>query len=106
MEPDAPVVTNEAGGKQSASPYAFHLLPLQALFAAARVARYGADRYGETFTERNYTKIPPEEHANHALQHILAYLAGDTSDDHLGHAILRTLFTYEVDHLRKEENST
>ena len=54
------------------------------MFAAAQVARYGAERYDETFTDRNFTKIPPEDHANHAIQHLYAYLAGDTSDDHLG----------------------
>jgi hypothetical protein len=75
------------------------------MFAAAQVARYGAERYDETFTDRNYTKIPPEDHANHAIQHLYAYLAGDTSDDHLGHAIVRAMFAYEVDKLKKEPNS-
>ena len=49
---------------------------------------------------RNYKKIPPEEHVNHAIQHLFAYLAGDESDDHLSHAILRAMFAYEVDHER------
>ena len=35
---------------------------------------------------------------NHAIQHLYAYLAGDTSDDHLAHAILRAMFAFEVDH--------
>ena len=35
---------------------------------------------------------------NHAVQHLYAYLAGDTSDDHLAHAILRAMFAFEVDH--------
>lgn len=32
------------------------------------------------------------------IQHLYAYLAGDTSDDHLAHAILRAMFAFEVDH--------
>ena len=96
VEPDAPVVTNENGGKQSSTPYGFHLLPTSALFDAARVCKEGADKYGETLTKRNYTKIPVDDHLNHALQHIYAFLAGDKQDDHLGHAIVRLMFAYDV----------
>ena len=105
VEPDAPVVENDNGGKQSDTPYGFHLLPVSALFDAARVAKYGADKYGETFDKRNYTKIPTIEHLNHAIQHVYAFLAGDTQDDHLGHAIVRLMFAYDVDHRqRRNEN--
>ena len=97
VEPDAPVVENENGGKQSDTPYGFHLLPMSALFDAARVAKYGADKYGETFEKRNYIKIDAKEHVNHALQHLCAYLAGDTQDDHLGHAIVRCMFAFDVE---------
>ena len=96
VEPEAPVIMNENGGKQSDTPYGFHLLPISALFDAAKVAKYGADKYGETFDKRNYTKIPVTDHLNHAVQHIYAFLAGDTQDDHLGHAIVRLMFAYEV----------
>ena len=90
VQPDVPTEVNENGGRQSATPYAFHFLPPHALFAAAEVAKYGAEKYGETLLNRNYKKIPPEEHVNHAIQHLFAYLAGD--------AILRAMFAYEVDH--------
>lgn len=98
VQPDVPTITNEQGGSQSATPYAFHFLPPHAVFAAVEVAKYGAEKYKETLQERNYKKIPVEEHINHAIQHLYAYLAGDTSDDHLSHAILRAMFAYEVDH--------
>lgn len=97
VEPDAPVITNKNGGKQSDTPYGFHLLPISALFDAAKVAKYGADKYGETFSERNYTKIDTIEHLNHAIQHIYAFLAGDKQDDHLGHAIVRLMFAFDVE---------
>lgn len=72
------------------------------MFAAATVAKYGAEKYGEDFYHRNYTKIPPEEHINHAIQHLYAFLAGDESDDHLGHAIVRSMFAFEVNHERNK----
>ena len=96
LSPDAPVIENENGGRQSSTSYAFHLLPIDAIFAAAEVAKSGADKYGETFGNRNYTKIPVEDHINHCIQHLYGYLAGDTSDDHLAHAIVRAMFAYDV----------
>ena len=48
VQPDVPIETNAQGGKQSATPYAFHMLPPNAVFAAAEVARQGAEKYGET----------------------------------------------------------
>lgn len=48
VQPDVPTETNEHGGRQSATPYAFHFLPPHAVFAAAEVAKYGAEKYGET----------------------------------------------------------
>nr|DAW90247.1 MAG TPA: hypothetical protein [Bacteriophage sp.] len=74
------------------------MLPPHAVFAVAQVAKQGAEKYAETLWNRNYKRIPPEEHINHAVQHLFAYLAGDESDDHLSHAILRAMFAYEVDH--------
>lgn len=96
LAPDAPVVENQQGGKQSDTPYAFHLLPIDSVFAAAEVAQCGAKKYGESFSDRNYTKIPVEDHINHCIQHLYGYLAGDTSDDHLAHAIVRAMFAYDV----------
>ena len=48
VQPDVPTETNAQGGKQSATPYAFHMLPPNAVFAAAEVAKQGAEKYGET----------------------------------------------------------
>ena len=103
VSPDVPIVENENGGKQSGTPYGFHLLPISSMFAAAEVAKYGADKYGESFGNRNYTKISTEDHINHCIQHLYAYLIGDRSDDHLSHAIVRAMFAYDVD-FRKSGN--
>ena len=42
VQPDAPIETNAMGGKQSATPYAFHMLPPNAVFAAADSLASGA----------------------------------------------------------------
>lgn len=153
---DAEIVTNSAGGKQSKSPMAMHLLDpnflrefahdraealeyedegesttvdeenisqyvcyraieniadfmitddtkflvwamddleceeLVQVMKIAKVLQYGASRY----KANNWRLIPQEEHINHALIHITAYLAGDTQDDHIGHALCRLMMAY------------
>ena len=79
--------------------------------AAQRRVRRGGSRPGRARRstakrcwDRNYKRIPAEEHVNHAVQHLFAYLAGDESDDHLSHAILCAMFAYEVEHERERTN--
>lgn len=84
---DAPIAVNAAGGKQSATPYRADLLQPFALLHLAKINKYGSDRYGDF----NWHKIPISDHLNHALVHLLAHLAGDTQDDHLGHAAWRVV---------------
>lgn len=90
--PDAPTVTNEAGGKQSASLYRCDLLPPKATLAVAKVLAYGAQKYGDN----NWKKIGVADHLNHAITHIFAELAGDGTDDHLEHAACRIVMALEM----------
>lgn len=87
---EAPVVTNEQGGKQSQSEYAFHLIPPEAMVALAKVLAEGAKKYDAW----NWTKIPYEEHYNHAITHYYAHVLGDTQDDHAEHFLCRAVMTY------------
>ena len=89
---DAPTTVNEAGGKQSDSPYRCDLLPAHAVLAVAAVLKHGADKYGEN----NWRKITVADNLNHAMTHIFAYLAGDEQDDHLEHAACRILFALDL----------
>ena len=84
-------VVNEHGGKQSSSPYRADLIPSRAALAVAKVLKQGADKYGA----ENWRKIHVRDHINHAMVHLLAYLAGDAQDDHLDHAACRILFALE-----------
>jgi hypothetical protein len=93
MGPDAPTVENDAGGKQSALPYRFDLLDARAMFRVAEIHAYGAQKYGEN----NWRKIGTRDHVNHAIAHMYAYLLGDRSDDHLGHALCRAMFAVAME---------
>lgn len=59
LSPEAEIVTNEHGGKQSKVAYGFHLCDYDALFSLAEVLQYGASRY----TRDNWRKIPSAEEA-------------------------------------------
>lgn len=99
---DVPIKTNEHGGSQSDVPYRFDLLDPEAMFAMTRVLAEGAEKYGEN----NWHKISVEDHLNHALIHIYAYLAGDRSDEHLSHLMCRALFAEGVALKQERENSS
>ncbi len=96
---DAPTITNSHGGKQSYTPYRFDLLPPVATAEVAKVLAYGASRYAPG----NWRLISTEDHINHLLGHCIAYLAGDTSDDHLSHMATRALFALETNILEERE---
>ncbi|PYE51558.1 hypothetical protein HUB98_05975 [Paenibacillus barcinonensis] len=90
---DAPTVTNELGGKQSQVLYRFDLLNPAAMFEMTKVLKYGADKYGAD----NWMNIEVRDHINHMLIHAYAYLAGDTSDEHLSHIMCRAMFAQAVE---------
>lgn len=94
--PDAPKTENEYGGRQSQSPYRFDLIDPAALFAMAEILAKGAQDYGED----NWRAISAVENVNHAIQHLYAYLAGDTQEgdpeQHLRRAFCRVHFALGV----------
>lgn len=53
------------------------------LEAVARACAEGAAKYGDFNWEAG---MPVHDLLNHALRHVYRYLAGDRSEDHLGHA--------------------
>ena len=82
---DAPLTINPAGGKQSAVPARMELCDPRAILKLGETLMEGSKKY----TRDNWRKIPVESHINKAIIHLYSYLAGDTSDDHLGHAQCR-----------------
>ena len=91
--PNVPTVTNDKGGMQSHTPYGFHLLAPRAMFSMSAVMAEGAKKYAPD----NWRKISIPEHLNHAMQHIFAYLAGDTQENHLAHAHCRIMMASELE---------
>lgn len=97
--PDQPVITNEQGGKQSDTPYCWiDLSPLAMLEIAAR-SGLGRKKYGDG----NWWKITWQEHLNHAITHIYAWLAGDKSDNHPAAAGWRVIAALGV-YLKEGQN--
>src|SRR5439155_8648596 len=93
LGPDAEIVTNAAGGKQSKTVGRFDLMGGKALMRVAKVLEYGAGRY----SPNNWRKIPYESHINHAIQHLAALLDDNKEDDHLGHAFCRLMMAIETE---------
>lgn len=88
VSPDTPTTTNERGGSQSHIPVRFDLIDAKALFDVAKVLNEGAEKY----SPGNWRLIPIRDHLNHLIMHSYAYLAGDTTDEHLAHAACRAIF--------------
>lgn len=136
--PDADIITNEQGGKQSKSPMALYLVDadflsdyieqvhgyssaldyitefmvrgdktnlIQAIISLsektstnglieiAKVLEYGAKRY----EVNNWRLISQEDHINHALVHLYAFIIGDEQDDHVGHCMCRLMMAYSTE---------
>ena len=95
--PGQPIETTERGGKHSAIPYRFDLVPPLALMDIAQVLHEGAAKYGVD----NWRGIDIDAHLNHLQMHVVAYQAGDATDEHLSHAATRAMFALELSHAAK-----
>lgn len=59
----------------------YHLIPPTAIRRIARVFKEGATRYGDyTWTEKG---LPFTETMDHAIEHLMKYIEGDRSEDHI-----------------------
>ena len=92
--PDAPIIENEKGGRQSKTEYGFNLIDTDAILSLAQVLQYGASRYARD----NWRKIPSEEHFNHMMIHYYAWLKGR----HTGRSSLAHFFAGRMMFMRQE----
>lgn len=107
LSKDASIEVGENGARQSQSPYFVRGLPPLALLAAARVFKEGAasheeDPFGDV-TVRNWHKITSDDNFEHALTHMIAYLQGDTGDQHLEHALARLMMAVHMKYVENGE---
>jgi hypothetical protein len=80
----------------------YDLLPPNALEALGKLAHEGAEKYGKEQASGlksswgNLKIIPIDSHVNHAVNHIVKWLIGDESEDHLTHAAFRLMVAKEL----------
>jgi len=93
-----PIVGEPAFTKNDAGKPRTDLLPPRALLAVSRVLALGASKYGAD----NWSKCQePARYLGAALRHVLAHMAGETTDaesgeSHLAHAACCLLFLVEL----------
>lgn len=109
---NAELITGAHGGVQSQHEFRLDMFP-RALLCVGHVCYQGNITHEpkdhtmfDTMEpiEPNWHKIPARDHFNRCMVHLQAYMAGDRTDDHLGHAACRALFGLEV-HLLSRENA-
>ena len=95
------VVEYETGSVRSseAEGYRYDLISPIGLAAVARTCHEGAEKYGPHNWELGQ---PVSDILNHAIKHIYQYLAGDRSEDHLGHAAWNLLAAIHTTELHPE----
>ena len=89
--------TDDHGGVETPISYRFSLLPLAGLIAAAETMGEGEAKGRDN---QGWRSIPIDRILDHAMGHIIAYLAGDREEDHLAHAICRVMMARDLE----EEN--
>jgi len=89
------IVTNENGGQQHFEPYRCQAIPAKAIMALGHVRWEGHEEHG--YDDDNYKQIPIDEHVGRAIKHLASWLDGDTSDDHLHHALCRIAFAVQME---------
>jgi hypothetical protein len=71
----------DSGAVRDDSPYDWHNVPALGVLAIAEVAKLGAARYGR----ENWKGVPVHSWVDHAVSHLLHYLANPNAED-LEHA--------------------
>jgi len=95
------IQTYDSGVKRSAQKTRYELITPVGMRRVAEAAHVGAEKYGAFNVEKG---LPISVFINHALAHCYAYLAGDRSEDHLGHAAWNLLYACDSEELHPELN--
>jgi hypothetical protein len=79
-------------------PFAYHLIPIEGIAKTAAVMRRG-ELAGRP--DNGWREVPIKEHINHAISHLLAYVAGRYDESHLANASCRVLMALDMDRLER-----
>ena len=71
----------------------YDLIPPEALTAIALVMEEGVKNGRDA---SNWRKIPLNVQINHAIAHLVAWMRGETDEDHLAHACVRLCMAISV----------
>jgi hypothetical protein len=96
------IETYESGAKRSSLGARWDLLSPVGLRRAAEAAHEGAEKYAAFNHEHG---LPVHVYLNHAVAHIYSYLAGDRSEQHLGHAAWNLLFACQSEEVYPDLNA-
>lgn len=81
------------GAKRGAVRERFDLIPPLGLQAVAEAMAKGSARYGDD----NWRGLPKEEMVNHAIRHLVLWMAGDRSEPHAAHAAANCLMLVDLE---------
>jgi hypothetical protein len=70
----------------------FDLVPWNAVRQVAEVMTEGLKDHDED----GWRKVPRKTHVSRALRHLVLYITGDITEDHLRHAACRILMSLET----------
>ena len=96
---ESPVSDSRYDGNICYIPFAYHLVPVEGLAKMAAVMRKG-ELVGKP--DEGWREVPPMEQVNHAISHLMAYVAGRHEEHHLANAACRALMALDLD--RKERH--
>ena len=94
---ESPILDGRYDGNICYIPFAYHLIPIEGMAKMAAVMRQG-ELAGKP--DDGWRMVPVKEHINHAISHLLAYVAGRHKEPHLANASCRVLMALDLD--RKE----
>lgn len=92
---NAPTVTNEQGGSQSALNHDWSLIDWDVMAMVESVLREGAAKRGR----ENWKCVPATDHVKHAVEHTIAALRSSYVEErceHLINAICRCMFAVSI----------
>lgn len=89
-----PSEVHPGGGVAGKVEYRMDLLDPTAILVIANIMHEGVKTHPDA---GNWKRLPVNVHVNHALTHIMMYMAGSVTEDHLGRALTRLMMAVGIE---------